>query len=353
MVALSDNFKYSDTTVGPTGKIPKELKDRAYKATEASMIVKFYSNLVKNKAGTHGVEQKAYIFALERKSKEGITVDPNDDIISGRDIEMVVDLLKVKIKYAKRAEDTAKRKFDTEMRKVEEKIEKGTRRWRKLRSKIQGYRNKVWKELEEKYDEKIEKLTKKYNAKTREKKTKEEEEEDKLIEGIVTKENELKEIVDKEDKIEIVLYGTLEKELDDDEKALLKLNPKFATFERIDLMKIREEIEIAKTKIRWDRRINGYGKDEEIQEEGEKLSTEEEEEVEKMELNMREIYDPDTGVFDMGKRRATDIKTNQRIYLPDPRPAHEEAELMIRMQRLEDAAKRYMQENCNEKGDVK
>ena len=54
----------------------------------------------------------------------------------------------------------------------------------------------------------------------------------------------------------------------------------------------------------------------------------------------------------MRKRRATDCKTNQRVYLPDPRPAREEAELMVRSQRMEEVMRRYMKEKCNDKGEI-
>ena len=93
----------SDETADSAGKIPKELKDTAFKMTEAAMILKFYTNLIKEGVGTRGVENKAYSLLLERKSKEGRAIDPGETVIEGRDPEMVVDQLKLKVKYAEPA----------------------------------------------------------------------------------------------------------------------------------------------------------------------------------------------------------------------------------------------------------
>ena len=121
---------FSEYTVDSTGVILEELKEKAQKMTEAASLTKFYLNLAKIGVGTHSVESKAYKLVLDRNCKEGKKAELNDNIYSGRDPEMVDDLLKIKIKYARRAEDFTKNVFDTEMRRVEEKIEKGTRRWR-------------------------------------------------------------------------------------------------------------------------------------------------------------------------------------------------------------------------------
>ena len=137
----------------------------------------------------------------EKKSKEGERVEPDENIVNGRDPEMVVDLLKVKIKYAKRAEEAARIEYEKGKRTIEEKMEKGTRKWRKMMKQIQNYTNKTWNELNETNNEKVEKLVKKYNVKTVRKKTKEEEEEEALIVGILIKDEELREMIKEEGEI--------------------------------------------------------------------------------------------------------------------------------------------------------
>ena len=350
MVTQNDTEDCSDKTVDTTGVRLEELKDKAYKMTEAAIIHKFYLNLAQKEVGTHGVETKAFKLFKERRSKEGMTVDPNEDITTGRDPEMVVDLLKVKMKYAQGRENETKVEYEKEKARMEKEIEKGTRKWRKLRGKLQHYINDTWDKLKVKYDEKADKLKEKYDSKKMKKKTKEEEEEDELIAGILITDKELDKMIEEGGKIEIAQYGDLERELDEDEKSLLRLQPKFAVYDKIDMKRIREELEVAKTKMRWERRRNGYCEDEDkrTDEEGEK----EDEENERIEIRMREIYDPENETVDLRKRMATDVKTNQRVFLPQPRPAREEAELMVRTERLERIVSKYMEENCNEKGEI-
>ena len=61
--------------------------------------------------------------------------------------------------------------------------------------------------------------------------------------------------------------------------------------------------------MRWHRREHGYG-------EGEEQGDEEpDKEMEMLDLYSRETYDPVNKVFDFRKKRTTDIKTNQRVYL--------------------------------------
>lgn len=58
--------------------------------------------------------------------------------------------------------------------------------------------------------------------------------------------------------------------------------------------------------------------------------TEESKVAEKMELQSRETFDPVQKQFDFCKKRATDVKTSQKIYLQEPRPLNEEADLSVR-----------------------
>ena len=55
------------------------------------------------------------------------------------------------------------------------------------------------------------------------------------------------------------------------------------------MMKVRDLIKITMTKIRWEMEQSGYG-EKEIKE---NLNEEEEEDIERPELRMRGIYDPD------------------------------------------------------------
>ena len=67
-----------------------------------------------------------------------------------------------------------------------------------------------------------------------------------------------------------------------------------------------------------------------------------------LDLCSRETYDPVNKVFDFRKKRTTDIKTNQRIYLPEPRPMREESELSVRNDIWEAEIRKYRNKHCDE-----
>ena len=55
---------------------------------------------------------------------------------------------------------------------------------------------------------------------------------------------------------------------------------------------------------------------------------------------------------DLSKKRVTDLKINKRVMLTDPRPAGEEATLLVRRGRLIEVAKKYISKRCDKKGEV-
>ena len=132
--------------------------------------------------------------------------------------------------------------------------------------------------------------------------------------------------------------------LDEDEKNILRKPPKFATFGKVDLYTFFQEVQVANAKLRWHRKEHGYGEDE-VQEQGDE---EPDKEMEMLDLCTRETYDPVNKVFDFRKKRTTDIKTNQRVYLPEPRPLREESELSVRNDIWEAEIRKYRSEHCDE-----
>ena len=64
----------------------------------------------------------------------------------------------------------------------------------------------------------------------------------------------------------------------------------------------------------------------------------------------RENFNPETKSQNYKKLRATDVKNNQRVYLPDPRPVKEEADLRYRGSVIDKVVKEYTKNNkktCN------
>ena len=82
------------------------------------------------------------------------------------------------------------------------------------------------------------------------------------------------------------------------------------------------------------------------------LTEEEKKKFEILDAMRDEVYCPEGKIIDMGNRRVTEVKVNRRVMLPDQRPAGEEAVLMVRRERLLQVAREYLQEKCDDKGQV-
>ena len=75
------------------------------------------------------------------------------------------------------------------------------------------------------------------------------------------------------------------------------------------------------------------------------MTEEEREKFEMVETVQDVIYCREKKIVDMGNRKVTDVRINKRIMLPDPRPAGEEAVLMVRRERLLQVANEFILEN--------
>ena len=348
----------SENTVDSTGWLPQELVDSSQMMTEAVMISKFYSGLIKGKVGTRGVEKIALKLVNDKKCKEGITVDDDQLIMEGRESEMVVDVLKIKLKYARKREKGTRKKYGEELRKMERSMKRGSGKWRRMMEKLSSLANKKWEKLKLKYDNKTEHLKETYNEEISAEVCPEEDEEaEELLRGIALSDEELEKREEGKNEVVAAKFGHFEEELDEDEEAVIGgLNPKFAVFDKLCLLTFKQALEAAKTKIRWERRRNDKEKEGTKDDKTEKKTKEEERierEMEMIELKTRMIYDQDDNELDMRRRLATDIKTNQRVIMPQARPAGEEAELLVRFARLEKVFVEYVEKHCDEKGNQK
>ena len=121
------------------------------------------------------------------------------------------------------------------------------------------------------------------------------------------------------EKPEVTTIGKVD--LDEEEKSILELNPKFAVLKRLNLLEMEQDIEVGIGKIRYEfRRKQELKRELEIYESeygeraskrlkvDEKISKKEEEEEIIKDSKSRQIYDPLTKVFDYTKRRVTDLQ---------------------------------------------
>ena len=125
-------------------------------------------------------------------------------------------------------------------------------------------------------------------------------------------ETKFKEVKQKE--IEVVMLGDVS--LDEEEKEIMKLNPKFSVLKKLEKEEIENDIEIGLMKARYEvekRKKYKIETDVEYESYGNKkikLEVDNYDE-EKEDLNdaiERQVYDPLTKVFDYSRKRTTDLK---------------------------------------------
>ena len=145
-------------------------------------------------------------------------------------------------------------------------------------------------------------------------------------------------------------------ELTDNERLILRLPPKFSIEENLppEGLALEEEMANAKCRMtlkkeeeeRLDDDDKGIG-------EGEEEDEDFEEDMEKLDAQSRQIYDPKTRTFNGGKRRATDLKECARITLHKPVETKHEAMIETRRNMTEKTYNEYRSEECNKKGEVR
>ena len=170
----------------------------------------------------------------------------------------------------------------------------------------------------------------------------------------------------KKEEVGIRVVGDIT--LTEEEKAVLKLNPKFAVMERINSEDIEIEAELGLAKLRYQLMKEDDIIDEVIEEEsGEedverkkkkrrRLNEEEEELLEKMEIieaESRQVYDQASKTFDYTKKRTTDLKENAEVRLPQPCDASTESSINVLKNRILDVFRDFKKEKCDERGSQK
>ena len=129
----------------------------------------------------------------------------------------------------------------------------------------------------------------------------------------------------KKEKVEIESIGDVE--LDPDEKALLSLPPKFAVRRKLSKLDQKTDLELCMAKVRMQthkenriREIEGNNNIEKKSKKPKVLNEDETkdlEELDKLEAEARQIYDPLSKTFDHGNKRCTDMPENKRVFLPN------------------------------------
>ena len=355
--------KHSDTARAMRTKF-SWLEAAGLRLVVCQELTKFFHDLEVEGVGTGVIEAKARKMVGEKDCKNLMTggreerqgkkvkTGTNIDRVEGmRDEKVVRDLVGVKVRMLYREERELRNKYKDEWYRLEDLVRRNSTEWRRLKrevgEKMESKRTRERDRLDKKRKflvEKVEKIPKRTHT------GRESEEEDKkLLAGIKLSEKELRNMSKEENwEDKAIVYRDLARPLDKEEDLAACQDSKRANYSKLDMKNIRREREMCNTKIRYERLFNPV-EDEEIEKEVE-MSTEEKERIEIEKMWTEKCHDEKRGKVDMTKKKCTDVRTNQRVIMPEPRPAKEEAHLQVRTEKTLKIAREYMEKNCDKDG---
>ena len=233
-------------------------------------------------------------------------------------------------------------------RKITEKFGNNSRRSRKIFKILRQDAAREKSGYKEKYDQKLKYIG---NKKEREK----EEKLDMIPRGLEGYKNAKVFDKGKFDDLEIQSYEITvigDVELSEEEKKVLRLHPKFALLQDLDMEDMELDIELGCAKLRY--QIGRENEEKVVDASGnlieEDISEEEEEKLIEIEAKSRQIFDPLTKSFDYRKKKVTDMKENARVTLPRPLGPLDEASIEIRREVQLKIMREHREKFCTEKG---
>ena len=242
---------------------------------------------------------------------------------------------------SRRARDTARREFEREHGRTSDKVKKAIKR---IKEKTVTARTKV----KVKYRQRMEHLEEKYAPRTNNNIPED------LLKyseaGVFNNNNENwgDDSKEEEKEQEVIIIGNVV--LSEEERSVLQLPPKFGIMDKLSDELAEVELQSSSAKHRWE-----ASKLEEEELIG--MSGEEEErikaEMELMEAKSRQMYDPEENNFDMGRLKATDVKHNTRITLPQPGSPLVEAMIAVREEAVRRIRSKYKEEFTSKDGQQK
>ena len=171
-----------------------------------------------------------------------------------------------------------------------------------------------------------------------------------------------KEKIESMSKESVIVESIGSVKLDPDEKALLSLPPKFAVRRKLEAIDMKTDLELSMAKVRMqihkENRIrdienNDLDGEDKIDKKHKKLKAlnDEEakdlEELDKLEAEARQIYDPISKTFDHANKRCTDMPENKRVFLPKPCDNFTESSIELLKNRIMKTFKSYKEQKCN------
>ena len=143
-------------------------------------------------------------------------------------------------------------------------------------------------------------------------------------------------------KIEIQTMGDVD--LTEKERKILGLHPKFSVVQKLPKDALDLDIELANAKLRMQLKKE---QDEKVDDEDQiEITAEEQERLDELEAECRQIFNPVEKVFDDRKRRVTDLRECSRVTLPKPLKEKDEALVEIRREVIGNIFEGFRDANC-------
>ena len=134
-----------------------------------------------------------------------------------------------------------------------------------------------------------------------------------------------------------------------EERSALCLPQKTSLNPILSQVEFETNVEIGFAKARYSLR-DELDEEGEVEDEPEGKDKELQKKVKEVEARSRMIYDDESNVLDLAKRRVTDIPQNSKVYLPPPLPPGTEAGLAVKKQQLMSTFNTFTASHCDAKG---
>ena len=270
--------------------------------------------------GTHDVERYA----------SGVC---RQNVRKARNVKLIRDILKHKVDDAKYDEDCARKQFVRSKIIYYKIVKRGSFVDQEFNRVMKYEVEWVWNNIQEKHGYKVSHLLEEYGTDKHEDMRK-----------VKYTDDDLKNVMDNVED-EVIVYDHVE--LNDDEKAVLKLSPDHMLYDRIDEKKMEVNIECGLMKARYQIMSD---KEKEINNNNPNNPTNDD----------TATHDERGEVFDFTKKtanyanlRATDLPTVQRLIPPKPASLQKEIAMQSMRDKMLRKVKEYKEKKCHKDGNIK
>ena len=326
------------TTPSSIGGQERRVKIKVWqKVAESSARLNLLKALIKEKIGLNEIEE--FSIGLQCKYKSQKFKNSADQVIR-KDGKFMEQAMKSKLADEQCYHRELVDKKIKEKREIAKKLIKNSRPYRKFMKMLRDEEQRKKAQMTRKFKKKLEHLKTKYSTDKNHEEVRIPDDVKEFSEAVVFDKKKFEDITP--DSYEVKIIGDIE--LSKEEEKVLKLHPKFCIVEKIKVIDFEQEQETSLAKLRMEFRK---------QEENENLTPEEIKNCEEFEARCRQIYDPETREFDARKKKATDLQECNRVTLPKPLSAENEAKLELRKTTQTQIFKEWLDKNTNKNHEQK